>query len=44
MLIGYILSVVCLKLNRLSHLSFMQCMGLHPGAVYIQHIHFSCDD
>ena len=31
MLIGYILSIVCLKLNRSSHLSFMQCLGLYPG-------------
>ena len=43
-LIGYILSIVCLKLNRFSHLSFMQYMGLYPGAVCIQLTHFSCGD
>ena len=38
-LIRYILSIVCLKLNRFSHLSFMQYMGLYPGAVCIQLTH-----
>ena len=40
MLIGYILSIVCLKLNRFSHLSFMQCMGLYPG-LYVYSISIS---
>ena len=44
MLIGYILSIVCLKLNRFSHLSFTQYVGLYPGAVYIHLTHFSCGD
>ena len=44
MLIGYILSIVCLKLNRFPHLPFMQYMGLYPGAVCIQLTHFSCGD
>ena len=40
MLIGYILSIVCLKLNRFSHLSFMQCMGLYAG-LYVYSISIS---
>ena len=44
MLIGYILSILCPKLNRFSHLSFMQYIGLYPGAVCIQLTHFSCGD
>ena len=40
MLIGYILSIVCLKLNRFSHFSFMQCMGLYPG-LYVYSISIS---
>ena len=35
MFIGYILSTVCLKLNRFSHLSFMQYMELYPGGLYV---------
>ena len=44
MLIGYFLSIVFLKSNRFSHLSFMQFWGLYPGAVCIQLTHFSCGD
>ena len=44
MLIGYILSIVCLKLNRFSNLSIMQYMGLYPGAVCILLTHFACND
>ena len=40
----YIRSIVGLKLNRFSHLSFMQYMELYSGAVCINLSHFSCDD
>ena len=40
----YIRSLVGLKLNRFSHLSFMQYMELYSGAVCIHLSHFSCDD